>query len=318
MKKPVIATVTGIRPDFIRMSEVFKRLDKSECLEHILIHTGQHYDKMLSEVFFNELQIRKPDYNLECGGGDQAEQIEKLLPKLLETLKKVKADIVVYLGDSNSVITAPFVKKAGYKIAHIEAGMRSGDMRMFEEINRKICDMVTDYHFVYHNDYARNLMREGHNPKNIYVVGNTIVEPARKFKIYGKKEDYIVVDIHRPENFLDITRLRMVCEFLVYYQQIHKRSKVYFLSFPRTMQAFKDFDIPLPPDVEFIPLQSYKDYMTLMQNASFIISDSGTAQEEPTLFDVKVLVPRDYTERPQSYNHGCSKYLPLYPEQKGL
>lgn len=316
MKKPVVATVTGIRPDFIRMSEIFRRLDQSKAVDHILIHTGQHYDKMLSEVFFEELEIRKPDYNLECGGGNHIKQLSKLLPKLINTLKEVKADLVVYLGDSNSAITAPFVKKEGFKIAHIEAGMRSGDMRMFEEINRKTCDMVADYCFVYHDDYAKNLIREGYNPQNIYVVGNTIVEPIKK--MMSKIVNYVlpwhevIIDIHRPENFLYKDRMLALFEFVMHIKNRIPIQSIKMLNFLRTTKALESYDInPEDYGIELIDLMSYKDYLTRISRCDFLISDSGTAQEEPALLYTKVLVPRDYTERPQSYQYKCSKHLPL-------
>ena len=161
------------------MSELFKRFDQE--FKHILIHTGQHYDKLLSGVFFNDLKIRKPDFNLRIGSkkNQHYHQLSELNVKFMNLLKKKKLnpDLIVFLGDSNSVCLSIILKKEGYKIAHIEAGMRSYDKRMLEEINRVICDNCSDYLFVYHNDYKKNLLKENIK-KNIFVVGNTIVEPC--------------------------------------------------------------------------------------------------------------------------------------------
>jgi len=204
-----IVTITGIRPDFIRMSEIFKELDKN--FEHILIHTGQHYDKLLSNVFFDELEIREPDYNLGVGGPNKEHfhQTGELSIKLIELLrtKNIKPDLIVFLGDSNSVVSAVALKKEGYKIGHIEAGMRSGDKRMLEEINRMVCDVCSDLLFVYHENYRDKLYWE--NIRNgVHIVGNTIVEVVNKHKPSGlKNDDKIILDIHRPENFLYKDRL---------------------------------------------------------------------------------------------------------------
>ena len=150
-----IITVTGIRPDFIRMSEIFKKLDSN--FNHILIHTGQHYNKLLSDCFFKDLNIREPDYILDTGKNtnNHYEQLSYLSTNIVKLLKSnnLNPDIILFLGDSNSVCCSVPLKKEGYKIGHIEAGMRSNDMRMLEEINRKVCDVCSDIHFVYHQDY---------------------------------------------------------------------------------------------------------------------------------------------------------------------
>ena len=241
MKKTIV-TVTGIRPDFIRMSEVFKKLDKD--FNHILVHTGQHYDKLLSDVFFDELDIRKPDYNLKIGksGAEHFHQSADLSIKLIELLRKIgNVDCVVFLGDSNSVCIAPQLKKEGYKIAHIEAGMRSYDKRMLEEINRVVCDYCSDFLFVYHDNYKIKLFYEKIN-EHIYTVGNTIVEVLKKVHKNKKKKtlDYIVLDIHRPENFKYRERLIHILDFADNFEL-----PVKFLNFKRTMQYIKQFDIDM-------------------------------------------------------------------------
>ena len=290
------------------MSKLFIELDKK--FNHILIHTGQHYDKFLSDVFFQDLNIRKPDHNLKIGSrkNKHYQQISLLVLRFIKLLKlkKISPDLIIFLGDSNSVALSFFLKKEGYKIAHIEAGMRSYDKRMFEEINRTICDHCSDFLFVYHKDYKKNLALENIK-KNVYVVGNTIVEPykilSNKIKT-NKFKKFILVDIHRPENFLYSNRLLNLFKYLKICQNIFD-CEIIFLKFKRTIKELKKIKISTK-FVNFIELQSYKNFIQLQKDSFFIISDSGTAQEEPALFLKPVIVPRDFSERPQSYFNNCS------------
>lgn len=292
------------------MSEIFKVFDKK--FNHTLVHTGQHFDKLLSGIFFKDLDIRRPDYNLKISSRNSLHyhQLSKLNVKFLNLInkKKLKPDLIVFLGDSNSVGLSFVLKKEGYRIAHIEAGMRSYDNRMLEEINRVVCDRCSDFLFVYHKDYKKNLLKENIK-KDVYVVGNTIIEPCKKIlsKISKKnlfKEQYILVDIHRPENFLYKERLKKIVEYCSFVKEKFK-CKILFLKFKRTMLQLKKFNISTD-ELNFIPLQGYKNYLSLQRDAFFILSDSGTAQEEPSIFKKPVIVPRDYTERPQSYKYNCS------------
>ncbi len=304
-----IVTITGIRPDFIRMSEVFKKLD--ENFKHILIHTGQHYDNKLSDVFFEQLKIRNPDYILNTGkvSSNHYEQLSYLsieIPRLFQR-ENIHPDLIVFLGDSNSVACALPLKKEGYKIAHIEAGMRSYDKRMLEEINRTVCDHCSDLLFVYHEDYKKQIELENIK-ENVFVVGNTIVEPFQYFKneIFSKpkRNDMILLDIHRPENFNYPIRLQAIFDFA------NKCSKKYnipvkMLYFKRLMDMINKEKLNYG-DIEIIDLMPYREYLETVYHSRFIISDSGTAQEEPALLNTPVIVPRDFTERPQSFANNCS------------
>lgn len=311
-----IVTVTGIRPDFIRMSEIFKKLDKN--FNHILIHTGQHYDELLSDAFFNDLEIRPPDYNLSIGSesGEHFHQTGRLSVRLIELLreKEIKPDIILFLGDSNSVLSAAPLRKEGYVIGHVEAGMRSGDKRMLEEINRIVCDHCSNYHFVYHKSYGENLVKENLPAENIFVIGNTITEPAKKIleevtanRLPPWYEKHIILDIHRPENFKDKGRLNNI---LLYAQDCKLKFEVpvYMLGFKRTLDKINEFNLGTGA-LEVIDLLPYKQYISYLAQSVFIISDSGTAQEEPALCGVPVIVPRDYTERPISMQSDCSFML---------
>ncbi len=304
-----IVTITGIRPDFIRMCNVFKKLD--ENFNHILIHTGQHYDTQLSDVFFEQLQIRQPDYILNTGKTtkNHFEQLSYLyseIPRLFAE-KNIKPDLIMFLGDSNSAGVAFPLKKEGYKIAHIEAGMRSYDKRMLEEINRTVCDHCSDILFVYHDDYKAQVALENIR-QNVFVVGNTIVEPFMMFRDQimnvPKRKDIVLLDIHRPENFNYENRLRSIIQFAN--KCIEKYGlPVKMLYFKRLKDSLDRWNIDLGR-IEMIPLLPYKEYLDTVYHSRFIISDSGTGQEEPALLNTPVIVPRDFTERPQSYTHNCS------------
>lgn len=306
MKKTVI-TVTGIRPDFIRMSEIFKKLDIH--FNHILIHTGQHFDKLLSDVFFEELEIRQPDFNLEIGGigKEHFHQSADLSVKLIELIRNqnLNPDIILFLGDSNSVTSAVPLKKEGYKIGHIEAGMRSYDKRMLEEINRIVCDHCSDLLFVYHENYKQKAIKENIDPNSIFVVGNTIVEVVKKYSpnIY-KMNDRIYLDIHRPENFKYENRLRNIIEYAKQMSKMYDLP-VYMLGFKRTMDYIEQFKINLG-NIRPMKLLPFKMYISEIAQSKFLISDSGTAQEEPALLNTPVIVPRDFTERPESVENNCS------------
>ncbi len=312
--KKTIVTITGIRPDFIRMCFVFKELDKN--FNHILIHTGQHYDPLLSDVFFEQLGIRKPDYILETGKNstnhfEQLAYLTTAVPRLFEE-KNINPDLILFLGDANTSGVAFPLKKAGYNIGHIEGGMRSYDKRMLEELNRTVCDHCSDVLFVYHEDYKKQVALENIT-KNVYVVGNTIVEPFTLFQDSimqnEKRKDMILMDIHRPENFNYPNRLRNVFEFAN--KCIERYGvPVKILYFKRLKDTIEKYNLDLGK-IEMIPLFPYKEYLETVYHSRFIISDSGTGQEEPALLNTKVVVPRDFTERPQSYHGNCSIQLKI-------
>ena len=309
MNKKCVMTISGIRPDFIRMSSIFKKLDTN--FNHILVHTGQHYDKLLSDVFFKDLNIRKPDFILDTGnaGGKHYHQLSYLSIEIINLINNnnLKPDIILFLGDSNTVCASLPLRKEGFIIGHIEAGMRSYDKRMLEEINRTICDHCSHIHFVYHNDYKKQI--ENENIKdNVYVVGNTIVEVCKPFIPKDNKlNNTILLDIHRPENFKYKDRMINIINFANKCYDKYNLS-VKMLKFYGTCNFLKEYNINLK-NIELIDLLSYKNYINTIYNCKFIISDSGTGQEEPALLNTPVVVPRDYTERPQSIINNCSIML---------
>ena len=314
MKKKQVLTISGIRPDFIRMSEIFTRLDQE--FEHVLVHSGQHVDSNLSDVFFKGLKIRQPDFNLGIGGEGKLHyhQLADISVKIIELIKSanLKPDLIMFLGDSNSVLASVVLKKEGYKVGHIEAGMRSHDMRMLEECNRKICDHMSDYLFVYHENYKNHLLKENISADKIHVVGNTIVEVAKRWmsQVGERRHEHILVDIHRPENFRSAERMRSIINYLLNLSALTKKP-VKWLNFPRTASFLKDFGIELPRDFDVVPLMGYLEFLGAQKRSYCIVSDSGTAQEEPAVLGIPVLVPRDFTERWESVEAGNSKMIDL-------
>lgn len=306
-----VISIIGIRPDIIRMKYVIEKLDQYEDINHILIHTGQHYDHELKDQFFEELNLRKPDYTLVSLNEthyDFLSNLVKDLPQLIKN-RKMNPDLILFLGDSHSVMVSAVLKKEGYKIAHIEAGMRSYDSRMPEEINRKVCDHSSDLLFVYHDDYKYNLLKEGFKEDQIKIVGNTIVEPVveqlGKLKKPLINEKYILVDIHRNEMMNE----RKYVKLLFFITKLSRRlnANVYLIPFNRAKKYYEVYQkasniIKMLPPI----YTSYNSYINLQENALMVISDSGTAQEECPLLKVPCIVPRNTTERYRSVGMGAS------------
>ena len=304
-----IVTITGIRPDFIRMSKVFEKLD--ENFDHVMIHTGQHYDDELSKIFFNQLKIRKPDFTLVSGknSSNHYEQLSYLSKEVIYLLKrkKIDPDIILFLGDSNSVLVSAPLFKEGYKVGHIEGGMRSYDRRMPEEVNRVICDYVSDTVFVYTPLYKERLIAENKNPNQIFIVGNTIVEVAKEYMPAGKRsKDFILADIHRNENLKEVHQYNHILDYL---EQLGKKTglQVRLVKFNRGVKLIEKYNLlDGRRNIKLVGPYGFLDYLELQYNAFGVVSDSGTSQEECPLLGVPVAVPRKYTERPESMENGNS------------
>ena len=304
-----VVTITGIRPDFIRMSAVFERLD-ARC-RHTMIHTGQHYDDELSRIFFRELSIREPDFTLETGRRSRTpyEQLGYLSTALIELLReeRLEPDIILFLGDSHSVLAAVPLFKEGYRIGHIEGGMRSYDRRMPEETNRVCCDYCSDLVFVYTPLYKERLIAENKPADAVHVVGNTIVEVVARHRPTGpRSRDYLVADIHRNENLRDA---RQYGHMLDYLEELGRAMdlEVRLVRFPRAARLIEEHGLLAGRDrISLVGPYGFLEYLDLQYQARAVVSDSGTSQEECPLLGVPVAVPRDFTERPESVEHGNS------------
>jgi UDP-N-acetylglucosamine 2-epimerase (non-hydrolysing) len=309
MTLKTIVTITGIRPDFIRMKEVFSKLDRH--FNHIMVHTGQHYDDSLSSMFFKDLEIRRPNFTLETGLKSKThyEQMSYLSTEIFTLFKNenINPDLILFLGDSNSVLVSSVLFKEGYKIGHIEGGMRSYDRRMPEEVNRVICDYVSDFVFVYTPLYKERLLQENKDPDSIFVVGNTITEIVAQYMPTGvRSKDYILADIHRSENLKTPEQYKHI---LTYLNDVGRKLNlpIKLVKFNRAYKLINDHNLfNNLEQIEIVGPYGFLDYLKLQYNAHACISDSGTSQEECPLLGVPVAVPRLKTERPESIENGNS------------
>ncbi len=329
-----VAVVLGIRPDFIRTSKVLRLLKTHAKLETTLIHTGQHYDRELSGVFFEELNVPFPDIQLDCRGKNHNEQHSKLIIQLSDVLERVRPDCVLFLGDANATIGCIAPLKLGIPIAHIEAGMRSYDWKMPEERNRVVIDRVSDVLYVYQDDYRVQLVQEGIDPGKIMVVGNVIVdvieEHKDKFewpissatmnpfkiipatvKIQGvdlRQEEYALMTLHRDEHMRvhglghDIPELAQSIINKVGDSTKQRDLPVVMIEMPR----LKALNLKYPDHFIITPPLSYFEFGMLEANASIEYTDSGTNQESASLLGTPCVVTRTCTERPECRDCGTT------------
>lgn len=327
MKKFKLVTLLGIRPDLIRMHKLIRLLDngqKKHNFFHVFVHSGQHFDYELDEIFYRKLKIRKPDVNLnigktlkERGRTDQAYQLSLLSEKVDELIKKVKPSAVMYLGDTNTVISSIIVAKNNIPVIHIEGGGRSFDWRMPEEKNRIIIDHLSDVLYVYLERYKDLLLREGIPSFRIKVVGNIIVDALDNFlpianesKILEglkiKKRKYILCTLHREENIEDKNIFVGKIKDLI---RLSQKFPVVFPVMPRVRTKFKEYKLISVLDkskiIQTKPLD-FLDFLKLEKNARLIITDSGTVQEEALILGIPCLVFRRSTERPETIEAGAT------------
>lgn len=310
-----VMTILGIRPDFIRMSEIIKGLDASPLVEHVLVHTGQHYSYTMDQVFFEEMGLRDPDYNCEVGSGTHGEQTGKVIIATEALILQENPDLCLFLGDANPTLSAISAAKANVKIARIEGGMRSYDWRMPEEKNRVMVDHISDYIYVYTHRYKENLLLEGIPEHKIFVVGNPIVDivnlyrqrAADESKILESlgltKNQYILVTIHRQENVEDLETLKGILKALQFASdRLHM--PVYYPMSYRTQRKIEEFGLILPAGLIRTEPIGFIDFLKAEQDAALIISDSGTVQEEASILQVPCVVARRSTERPETIEVG--------------
>ncbi len=308
-KKIRVVTIIGTRPEIIRLSEVIKALDKDEEIEHLLVHTGQNYDYELNQVFFEDLDLRAPDYYLNCAGKDLGETIGNAISKSYDLLRELQPDAVLILGDTNSALCAISAKRLKLPIFHMEAGNRCGDWNVPETINRKIVDHISDINLPYTNHAYANLMKEGIEPEYTFVTGSPMLEVlnAQNAKIEKSdvlsrlgltKGEYIVVSSHREEN-IDIEKnfnqlMPAINEIAEKYQV-----PVIFSTHPRTKKRLEANHFTMHPLVRNLKPLGFLDYVKLQENAKFVLSDSGTLTEESAMRHFPAVLIRTSTERPE-------------------
>lgn len=310
-----VMTVLGIRPDFIRMSEVIRRLDAARNVDHVLVHTGQHYSHNMDGIFFEELKLRSPDSNLGVGSGSHAEQVGRGLIEVERVIVKVGPDLCLYLGDTNTAVTAISAAKCNVKVARVEGGMRSFDWRMPEEKNRVIVDHLADYLYAYTHRYKENLLLEGIPGHKVIVVGNPIVDIVALYRERAAQEStllprlglapgrFILVTLHREEN---IDNPDVLGELVRALAEVSFRldMPVYYPMSYRTDKRLREFDLTLSDRVIVSEPVGFIDFLNAEAQAALIVTDSGTVQEEASILRVPCVVPRLSTERPETIECG--------------
>ncbi len=303
-------TVVGTRPEIIRLSQVIKKLDESNAIEHILVHTGQNYDYELNEIFFKDLEIRKPDYFLDAATGSPIETIGNILIKIDPILEAEKPDAFLVLGDTNSCLSAIAAKRRHIPIFHMEAGNRCFDQRVPEETNRRIVDHIADINLTY-SDIAREyLVREGFPVDRIIKTGSPMYEVINAKREDIEKSDvlerlgiekgkYFVVSAHREENINSETNFFDLIDSLNAIAEKYKLP-IIISTHPRTRKMIETKGIKFNPLIRTMKPLGFNDYIKLQINAKAVLSDSGTISEESSILGLKALNIRQVHERPEA------------------
>jgi UDP-N-acetylglucosamine 2-epimerase len=305
-----VMTVVGTRPEIIRLSRVIHALDQASAIEHIFVHTGQNYDYELNEIFFKDMQIRKPDHFLSAAGANPSETIGNIFIAIDKLLEKIKPDAFLVLGDTNSCLCAIPAKKRHIPIFHMEAGNRCFDQRVPEETNRKIVDHISDINLTY-SDIAREyLLREGLPSDRIIKTGSPMFEVLNHYsrkinaskitsKLKLKRHSYFIVSCHREEN---VSNKKQFSVFLKTLAELSKKYNypVIVSTHPRTKKVIEGLNINLGSSIRFLKPLGFSDYVNLQKNAFVVLSDSGTISEEASILDFPALNIREAHERPEA------------------
>lgn len=325
MKKLKVMTVVGTRPEIIRLSAVLKKLDATESIEHVLVHTGQNYDYELNEVFFKDFGIRKPDYFLNAAGKNATETIGNILINVDPILEKEQPDAFLVLGDTNSCLCAIPAKKRQIPIFHMEAGNRCFDQRVPEETNRKIVDHISDINLTY-SDIAREyLLREGLPADRIIKTGSPMFEVihSRLDEINAslvldslslKKGEYFIVSAHREENISSDRNFFALIETLNAIAE-HYQLPVIISTHPRTRKRIEETGVKFNPLIRSIKPLGFIDYVKLQLDAKVVLSDSGTISEESSILNFPALNIREAHERPEAMEEASVMMVGLKVER---
>ncbi|MDD2822970.1 MAG: UDP-N-acetylglucosamine 2-epimerase (non-hydrolyzing) [Candidatus Daviesbacteria bacterium] len=317
MKKIIL--VVGARPNFMKAAPLYRHLRKQNNLNVILLHTGQHYDYEMSQIFFEDLDLPKPDYFLDVQSGSHAKQTAKIMVKFEKVLLKEKPDMVVVFGDVNSTVACSLTaKKMQIVIAHVEAGLRSYDETMPEEINRRVTDSISDLLLTPSEDANVNLLKEGVDKEKIFLVGNIMIDSLvvvinkikdetkilKKLKLEAK--EYCLVTIHRPSN---VDNEEILAEIVSKLNEVSEKIPVVFPVHPRTRKHLQDWKIKIGSKILLTSPLGYRDFTCLERNSRLVITDSGGIQEETTFLNIPCLTLRPNTERPITIQMGTNKLV---------
>lgn len=324
-----ILVVAGARPNFIKIDPILRALDRSpERFRTTVVHTGQHYDDQMSDVFFRELGIRRPDINLGVGSGSHASQTAAVLVGIEKILVETKHDLLLVVGDVNSTMAGSLAAaKLCVPVAHVEAGLRSGDRTMPEEINRLVTDAISDLLFTSSRDGDENLLREGVPAGKIHFVGNVMIDTLLRCrdlalqssaltKLDLRPRDFALLTLHRPSNVDDRAVFERLLDALEWLQQ---RLPIVFPAHPRTTAQIERHDLSdrvrSLTNLRILPPQSYLDFLALQSAARIVLTDSGGVQEETTVLGVPCLTLRANTERPVTCSHGTNQLVGQDPSR---
>jgi len=312
--RPVrIVCVAGARPNYMKIKPVMDALESRQA-DVVLVHTSQHYDRAMNDVFFEELRIRSPDHYLSVGSGTHAQQTSRTMEAFEPLVSELRPDVVVVVGDVNGTLACAVVAaKAGALVAHVEAGLRSRDWSMPEEINRVVTDRVSDLLLAPSPDAVENLRVEGYRPDQIHLVGNTMVDTLLANLPRAKEQglpaalgvqpgEYGLITLHRPANVDDPTVLAGLLDALA---QIAQRCRLVFPVHPRTRTQLHD----VPAGIILTEPAGYLDFLALQASARLVLTDSGGVQEETTVLGVPCLTLRDNTERPITVTEGTNRVV---------
>ncbi len=310
-----VLALVGARPNFMKIAPLLRELQARERFETTLVHTGQHYDASMSADFFRDLGIPEPDVNLAVGSGSHAAQTAQVLVGIEDLLVAQRPEVLLLVGDVNSTLAASLAAaKLLIPIAHVEAGLRSGDRSMPEEINRLVTDTLSTWCFTTEPAGGANLRREGIAEEKIHHVGNVMIDTLRANQAQANELDtlerlgleaggYALLTLHRPSNVDDRDTLSGLFEAL---EEIHRELPVVFPVHPRTSAAIRDLLGGKEPALQLLEPQGYLDFLRLMSQAKFVLTDSGGIQEETTALGVPCLTLRDSTERPITIEEGTN------------
>jgi UDP-N-acetylglucosamine 2-epimerase (non-hydrolysing) len=304
--------VVGARPNFMKAAPVMAALSSSRAVTQQLAHTGQHYDQNMSGIFFQQLGLPTPDYNLEVGSGSHAQQTAEIMLRFEKLLLAETPDLLLVYGDVNSTIAAALVaSKMGVRVGHVEAGLRSWDRSMPEEINRVLTDQISDLFFTTSKEADANLVREGISPMKVFCVGNVMIDTlvrllpkSQEPKIAGRQDRFLLVTLHRPSNVDAPDMLSRLWNVL---SRIGKDIQVIFPVHPRTRQRLKDCRLAaLDSHVVLTDPLGYLEFLWLQQHAIGVVTDSGGIQEETTYLQIPCITMRQNTERPITVELGTN------------
>ena len=317
-----LINIVGARPNFMKIAPLMRELSYNNKIETILLHTGQHYDEKMSHLFFNELSIPQPQINLEVGSDTQAKQVAKIMERFDETCDDIKPDAILVVGDVNSTMACSLVaSKRGIKIIHLEAGLRSFDREMPEEINRLVTDALADLLLTPSDDATDNLFKEGVAPTKIFKVGNIMIDTLYQYMPLAQQskildymglipQSYSLITLHRPSNVDGVEQLSSI---LNTFCEISKKIKIVFPIHPRTNKNIDEFGLrnitDAHPNLILTEPLGYFDFQKLMLNSKFVLTDSGGVQEETTALKIPCMTLRKNTERPVTVWEGSNELI---------